>query len=351
MSHHQSTVHSKRPDPQQQSAQRFTQGPNSQLRTGIPAVSGPGSRKPLASHLPLRRASAAGIKQEHPPPKLSSHTHPSNLDVKGSSMHPAPATGRHTGPSTRTPHATAGHQAAAAHKLTRITKGQSRIDSINPRFATHNPVTTALHHTTNESTIHAFHTGDPDEFDGATTLHETADSISAPWQSSCSSTPVAAKSIPPSITSSSYPTSHTSDFPTYRPQHFPAASESSPSQDTPLSSQPSNCLSTPQSTITHSHTGFSTRHRIVRDWQMESCSNDSGESTERQRPDLTTPSYTVSSAPDTSPWLRQPDSRQQVGSPKKILFEEERQPQALRMQALKVRDRRNVHRMHVQWLN
>lgn len=252
-------------------------------------------------------------------------------------MHPAPAAGRHTGQAYRSTNATAAHQAMADQMLTGPTTEQRTINSIHPRFSTHNPVKLASRNTS-QGAAQDSHAPDPHEIEVAA-LHEKAESVSAPWHSSCSSmisTPTAANSTSPSINSSLYPTSQISDFHAHYPQHFPHPS-GSPSQDTPLSTGPSECLSTPQSTVTHSHTGFSTRHHVVRDWHSESCSSVDGASTEHRKLDLTTPGSTFSSAPDDSPWLRQPDSRLTVGSPKKIMFDEERQPQALRMQALKVR--------------
>lgn len=82
----------------------------------------------------------------------------------------------------------------------------------------------------------------------------------------------------------------------------------------------------------------------MRDWNDGLSSSSVGDvSIEQRRPVLASPVDTVSSAPDNSPWFRQAEGDVSGnGSPRKLLFQQgaggERAPQALRMQALKVRD-------------
>lgn len=82
----------------------------------------------------------------------------------------------------------------------------------------------------------------------------------------------------------------------------------------------------------------------MRDWNDGLSSSSVGDvSIKQRRLELASPGDTVSSAPDDSPWLRQAEGDVLAGgSPKKLLFQQgaegEKTPQALRMQALKVRD-------------
>ncbi|MEW5299297.1 MAG: hypothetical protein WDW36_002327 [Sanguina aurantia] len=279
--------------------------------------------------LPPRRAGAAGATTVNPPTSSASTKAPSgSLSVKGRSMNPPPAGARPTG----------SHPASTRISVKNVAVHTKTLDP-KPSLPSHHTSTRAARSgkeeglarvsspaRSNQQRYAAAETSAAAAAAVPATPQEHSDSLSAAWHSSCNSTPISASSAPPSTdNTSSCPGSEVSEFhPRLPPQRFPPTmSESGASHFTP-SSAASEPPSTPQSTVTHTHTGFSTRQHPVRDWNDGLSGSSVGDvSIDERRLVLASPVDTVSSAPDGSTWFRQAEGDVLGdGSPRKLLFQQ-----------------------------